>query len=233
MIIVNQTHLPPGDPTKVDGVRIECDPLVVIHVTDVMGGFGVSEQRARYWQRRLDDPHHPDHGRNAPSFQPAHATVSTSALLALDDRLARWERYKRLPYHWIASCDGDVVRNHSRELRTHHGNGGNRGIGFAVDCGRFERPADRVIDAGRETLRRAVLDVWQSERPVTLAPHRSFSGQRLPDPGPIVWREVVLPVVRELPFARLDYTLAEAQGRPIPRSWDPNAIFDDNGDRIA
>jgi hypothetical protein len=49
------------------------------------------------------------------------------------------------------------------------------------------------------------------------------------DPGEAYWKNVVLPVCRELDVD-IDYELVDG-GRPIPRDWDPGSPFDWTGRR--
>lgn len=191
------------------------DPLVTAHVTDVEGGFGVAKSAIKRWQRIVDA------GKQAPS-----ADVRESALL---------ERYSGCAYHWIASRAVGSVRNHPAQLRTSHGNGGNRGMGWAIDCGSKEALSPALVQAGHRSLAGCIFECHEaSGEIVSVVPHRAFSKQRLGDTSGIVWGAVVLPVVAALgpTVCRIDYDLAEGGGRPVPRSWDPSATHDDKGRRI-
>jgi hypothetical protein len=227
MLHIDQTHLPPVRKYK----AAPADSIITVHVTDVQGGFGVLKSAVNRWQARIGE--HMVREYNAPR-------VSSGVL---DARLfALCERYKGLPYHRITSHAGDEILNHEFGLRTPHGNGGNRGVGWAIDVGRSEALNSAQISGGRVTLRRLILDVLDfvsDPGHVLVLPHRAFSPRRLPDPGPIVWRDIVRPVVDEFPArtVRIDYHYAEAGGRPVPLSWDPDAKYDDRGrvihDRIT
>lgn len=196
--------------------------LVCAHVTAVAGGYGTTPRQRARWAG-------------------GHPVLEGDAEL-----LALLERYHRAAYHWIGSraFGGLVVHNHPIELRTSHGNGGNRGLGVGVDCapGELEpgalapRAREALIESGRGAVRGALLEAHERGEggPADLVPHRAFSAGRRGDPGPAPWREIFLPVVRELgpSVARVDYELAEGSGRPVPISWDPAAVFDDRGRRL-
>lgn len=232
------------EPTKYyPGERVPA-PLLVVHVTDITGGFGVSPKRVAYWAGELEklldqDAERAKTGRtfNYTKVFDQLPKPATSPQWIVDNanRLALWERFGRTPYHWVAAHNGDVLRNHPATRRTKHGNAGNRGIGVAIDVGHKEAIDAFVIETGRAALRCALEDrvdveAWPGE--VLVQPHRCFSPQRRVDTDAFVWREIVLPVVAATPWARVDYELAENGGRPVPRSWDENALFDDKGRRL-
>ncbi len=145
------------------------------------------------------------------------------------------DRYTGVAYHAIASRRIGTVRNHSIWRRTSHGNGGNRGAGWAVDCGHAEPLSPELAATAYRSLVLLVLDVHEATgETVVVVPHRVFSAGRRADPGPIVWG-VVRQVVDALgpSLCRVDYTMREAGGLPVPRSWDPAAAHDDKGKRLG
>lgn len=141
------------------------------------------------------------------------------------------DRYARVPYHAIASRRLGTVRNQDITRRTSHGNGGNRGVGMAVDAAHDEILSPELELSARNALILIVLDVRHyTGEVVDIVPHRAFSSQRLRDPGPHVWR--VCQAVEDLlgsSICRCDLDLCEASGRPVPRSWDNRSDFDDRG----
>lgn len=190
--------------------RAAPEPYLTVHVTAVKGGFGTSaRQRAR-----ADLPRYPD-------LEPAEA-----ALLL---------RYHDLAYHRIASRlrGGSDVRNHPPELRTSASNHGNKGMAWACDCGADEVLSERFSEAARHSLRLAIDEAHEaSGRTVIVVPHRAWSGSRRRDTAAWLWRHVVTPVVDAHPHARIGWEVRYGSGRPIPRSWDDRALFDDKGRRV-
>lgn len=214
----------PADKSKIYGPRdAALVDLVTAHVTDVRGGFGVSKTAVRRWRKLIDT-----------SAVPLALFPDVDVDDMTPERLALWERYRRLGYHRIGGTNGDVIRNHPIALRTKHGNAGNDGVGWALDVGHNEPLDDFMVETGRASLRLAILDTFEAgpDRWITVVPHRVFSAMRLNDTNVYVWRNVVLSVVAELhEIARIDYELREGTGKPVPRSWDSSARYDDRGRR--
>lgn len=194
--------------------RSTWDPLVTAHVTDVRGGFGIDRRRVAHWERAGVPP------------ELAAQGVDDPRLVAL------LERYHRCAYHWLASraFGGLVVRNHRPGLRTSSSNGGNRGLGFALDAATGEALPPELEAAGRLGLLGCIADAGPGD--VDVVAHRVFAAGRREDPGAAAWAAVVRPVTDASPRARIDYELREASGRPIPRTWDSNAFYDSRGRRV-
>lgn len=145
------------------------------------------------------------------------------------------DRYTRVAYHAIASRRLGAVRNHSLWRRTSHGNAGNRGVGWAVDCGHAEPLPPELAAAAYQSLLMLVLEVHEATgEVVVIVPHRVFSKSRRRDTDRAAW-VVVLQVVAALgpSVCRVDYEMAQDGGLPVPRSWDPAALFDEKGRRLA
>jgi hypothetical protein len=67
--------------------------------------------------------------------------------------------------------------------------------------------------------------------------HRVWEDSRREDPSAITWKAVVIPVVDEreangFPVV-IGYRTKAGSGLPIPRSWDPDALYDDKGRMIT
>lgn len=63
----------------------------------------------------------------------------------------------------------------------------------------------------------------------TSCAHRSSNGIKPNDPGPIVWREIVIPLSERHGLRRIidpvpPSTRTVRPGLPIPRSWDPLGV---------
>lgn len=203
-------------------------PLIVCHVTDVPGGFGPNAARAREARAALLGGDLSAVKLPPVSVAGANSRNTLAELLwrfqpsGLADRLGIWDRYRRLDYHVLVGANA-MVRVHQLDKRTAHaGKRGNRGAGFAVDVGRHEELSDETAAMGRLALKTLVYALQKAsgaER-VQITAHRNFSARRLPDPGPNVWRRIVLPVVEALDgLAWIDPDFCELDGKPIPESW--------------
>ena len=129
------------------------------------------------------------------------------------------------------------MRNHPLSLRTSHGNGGNDGAGWAIDCGGKERLTSEFLEVGRTSLESQVREIISDGGgKVIVIPHRVWSNGRTSDTGEHVWAEIVKPTVASLAKQGNDvvigYNTKGGSGRPIPKSWDPDALFDDRGRRV-
>ncbi len=223
-MLKDETKIYPGTRT-LDSIR-----LVVAHVTDIRGGFGVTKRRVAAWRKLLVQYYESGSDPMVGQAELLDLLPEDEGLDLSANRLALWERYCACPYHWIAAANGDVIRNHPATRRTKHGNSGNRGIGWAVDCAHDEPLTNTLIETGRAALVQALVDVRREDGGYTLVqPHRCFSPQRRVDTDARVWQEIVLPVVQDIAWARIDYHLAEGGGLPVPRDWDRAARFDAKG----
>lgn len=203
---------------------------IVVHVTGVRGGFGVTSKRVRELQKQLGSTTHESINRIA-------------------QRIALHERYKGTPYHQIGAANGDVVRNHPLERRSWHANAANFAVGCAFDCANNETLDLWQID----TFRKALGDLYwrvclESPRAwadgVRIIPHRCSNADRRKDTDVTIWREVVLPLVAETPSLRIDYEFPfndgtaqavacrKGGGLPVPITWDPRALYDAKGRRL-
>lgn len=214
--------------------------LIVPHVTDVRGGFGVSKAAVARWRKEI--------ARGLRVMPRLAAQLEEAGALGdlelLARRLATFERYRETPYQEIAAQTGDAVANRRIEQVTHHGNGtakvgGNAGVGFAVDCGRSEILGPWMIDTAQfafEVLIGRVLKASPKARRdgIRIAPHRAFASDRAGDPGAFVWEHVILPVVaRSAGVVRVDYEAQWNTGKPVPDTWDEHALYDARGRRLA
>lgn len=202
--------------------------VLTVHVSDVDGGFGVASSAVKRWRGLL-----------------AIGKVTGELLVQLPDvedlggssyLLALLERYSRCPYHRIASRRAGDVRNHPLSLRTSHGNGGNLGAGWAIDCGHGEELSDVLVAIARASLESAIREVVAAGGRCVVVPHRVWSADRRVDTDARVWRSVVKPTVVRLAAdgvpVEIGYRTSAGGGRPIPRSWDDDAVYDDRGREI-
>lgn len=201
--------------------------LIVVHVTAVRGGFGVQKSRVLAMTKAYEN------GQELRAELLAQLPTDVPSSLQ-GKRLALWERFKNVPYHQIAARNGDAIANHPLSRHSWHGNGGNVGVGFAVDCAPDEKLDDWMIETGRKSLSILIARLQrETMQPVIrIAPHRAFSASRRNDTGPYVWKEVIEPVVMHTPGVRIDYEVKRDGGLPVPKSWDTDAHYDDKGKRV-
>lgn len=200
--------------------------VVTCHVTDVDGGYGVSKRQVAAARKLIE------HGK-------VPAEIALQLPFDIDDAsymLALLIRYSGAAYHRLASRRvGDVI-NHPLTLRTSHGNGGNMGPGWACDCGSKERLSPELAAAGIASLSGLVRATFErTGHVVVLVPHRVWSSQRLGDTGSIVWRTIVLAVVEDLgrDMIVVGYNTRGGTGRYISTTFDPSALYDDRGRKLA
>lgn len=225
--------IPPGKEKAYPGERDMAQlDLIVVHITGVNGGFGVSPRAVKRWQKRIIT------GDLDPLLRAQVARAGVTNIQALAQRLALWERYRACPYHRIAATNGDCLINHPLERRSWHANGANTGTGWALDIGPKDRLEDWHIETGRRSLGMHIADTLREspkawEHGVRIVPHRASSKDRRGDTGANVWREIVIPTVKRWgEAARIDYDFKIGNGRPVPISWDPNATHDDKGRKL-
>jgi len=210
---------------------LETLDLVVCHVSAVTGGFGVTKRAVKRW-RKLLDAGAILHGKELPIEILEALPIGENEDRAR--RLALWERYRNIPYHQIGAGNGDSIANHSLDLWTYHGNTGNKGVGWALDCGADQDLDDWLVETGRASLRGLIQRIDPTcQRPIRVAHHRAFSAGRRGDTGRNVHREVILPVVESLDHVRIDYEIHGNKGRPVPDRWDDAALYDWKGRRIT
>jgi len=207
-----------------------------IHVTGVRGGFGVGKSAVKRWAEWLVAP---SSDKRYPILRAAvnqlHANGMTYERLAV--LLAQAERFRDTPYHEVGTQAGFTFANRDLSQRTKHGGpGGNDGMGIAFDTDGEEVLTPAVYVSFQLTLESALnrmLSVGDRSRTIRVRPHRSTGGMRGADPGALVWRNVVLPVLDDYPNVVVDYDYRHASGLFIPRSWDPSAHYDDRGKRVT
>lgn len=211
-----------------------------VHVTAVRGGFGVSKSRVQYWREEIDDAFRHTNPLLVAQLYEAHK-VPVGEILPLElaaRRLATWERFKNVPYHGLGIRNGDCIANHPLSRHSWHGNAGNRGTGWALDCAPDEKLEAWMIETGRVSfeIHCARMYAWSSRVRTTglrILAHRQHSASRRQDPGAYVWREVIKPVVSALDYVDIDYWTKTSSGLQIPRSWDDAALYDDKGRKVA
>lgn len=200
--------------------------LVVVHQTATP--FGTTSRARKRWAKL----HAEDEGR----------TDLTEADWAYAETMALFERFWKVPYHEVSLISGYVLDNNRTDDYTYHAGGLNFGLSWAIE-GRFPPLASKrtskhteltndLIETGRAGLRRGILR-FRSDGAAAdqLVPHRTGSKNRLADCGEEVWKEIVLPVARDLDCEVL-YDFRRDTGLYIPLPWDDDALYDYKGNKL-
>lgn len=200
----------PRDVAKVD--------LVVVHVTAVRGGFGVSKSAIKRWRTEIERGFE----STPPSIVAQLPRVVVENVELTARRLALWQRFRDVPYHGIAARNGDCLSNHPLSRHSWHGNAGNVGVGWAIDAAPDEKLDDWMIETGRASLR-ILIDRLRRETKqpiIRVAPHRAFSSSRRNDTGPYVWSRIVEPVIASYEGSVVAaYDLKRGSGATVPANW--------------
>lgn len=214
-------------------VRLSDRTHICMHVTAVE--FGTASNRRRAWRQRIE-------GGDLGDDTIARYDDGRGDVEAMATRMALHERFWNVAYHWVGLLNGDVLFNNAPERYTYHGNSSNSfALGFSAEAkvpGRESRRLpehtvvdDHFIETNRAALRLAITTSRDAGAPIShITAHRAFSMTREGDPGEAVWREVALPVARELDV-EVDHDLVDG-GRPIPRDWDPASPYDWAGSKL-
>lgn len=200
--------------------------------------FGTSSSRRRFWAKAINDGRIPD--ELLEKFKEGLEGERGEVLAQVATQLALHERFWKVPYHYLGLLNGDLLYNNPISRYTYHGNGGNGPlIGVAME-GHFpgiesirktkhDGFDSHVIATARAAVRLAVTKSREEGAPVErIYGHRQYSSGRTGDPGEGLWREVVLPMAKELDLeVRLDFK--HGSGKKIPRDWDPRGLVDYKG----
>ena len=163
----------------------------------------------------------------------------TACYLSSSKDIARCDK---VGAHWVVYPDGRKFRLHDINRKVIHGNGwNNQTIGIEID-GLFagiEGDANTVWDdkstpyvekAGSVTVEQieAVREIIYHDRALiranggtdtVIVSHRQSSKDRRNDPGSKVWKEIALPLLKELSLSDGGVGF-EIGGYPIPQEWD-------------
>lgn len=193
------------------------------HIT--AAAFGTSRRRRNFWTQAIADGQVDE---VLVQYQGPEEDWNAVAI-----RMALHERFWKVPYHYVGLLNGDVLRNNPISRYTYHGNGGNGplvGVSLEGNYPGLEKNRkakhngydDHTIETGRAALRLAVTESRKEGAPIeTLFAHRQYSGGRLGDPGEGWWKEIGIPMSKELGLERR-VAFKHSSGNPIPREWDPD-----------
>jgi hypothetical protein len=183
--------------------------LAMMHCTAVTSGFGVQKYgpTGTVFARKLLVSGAAE--RTAPLlYAQMRAADMFSDFDAAVHFLALALRFRNTPYHVIGTQAGYLFKNRRKEQSSHHGqgtrtSGGNRGMGVAFDASPTTKLTDWLIATFRGAVRLAHL--WWLEDQTEADPlwkvvchaQAKYPG-RAKDPGPELWRRVVVPEVTAL-----------------------------------
>jgi len=175
---------------------------IVVHVTGVRGGFGVSKSRVRHWE----------------SASPPSGLERLSP-----ESLALAERFRfNVPYHTVGTRRGMVFQSRNMAQRTYHaGPYGNAYVGCCLmDCHPDEKLSVTDFITAKAALYDCYLDLTSygdPRRGVSVIAHSQVASpaRRGNDPGAQMWQKVVRPVCEQVPALTADEFFTAGKGRVI------------------
>jgi hypothetical protein len=215
---------------------------VEAHITAI--SFGTTKRARQFWLRAIEDGLIPEvllQKYQQKALEREGGPGESLELVA--ERMALHQRFWKVPYHYIALLNGDILYNNQITRYTYHGNGGNGPlVGISLE-GNFPGLArsrkkkhdvidDFVIETSRAAIRLSVNKSRDEGAPIEiLAAHRQYSSGRLGDPGEEWWKEVGIPMKKELNL-EVRYSFRHGSGNKICKDWDENGLVDYRGRSI-
>jgi hypothetical protein len=144
-----------------------------------------------------------------------------------DRRRARNERARRIPAHATLFRDGDAAVPFGLLAHLYHGNGWNpTKLGIEIESADGTITPEQIATCGELVPWLIAEAAREGAELSSSCAHRSSNGIKPNDPGPIVWRELVIPLSERHGLRRIidpvpPSTRTVRQGLPIPKSWDP------------
>jgi hypothetical protein len=145
-----------------------------------------------------------------------------------DERLARNRRSLGVAAHVSAYRDGDAVLAADPLWYLHGGNTGNKSCVHVELEGIYAGgvPAQQIpavqVAAACDAIARVVEIIAQLGGSIRyVRAHRQYSATRLGDPGGEAWQRIALEYCEKRLGLKTQPAEAWADGRPIPREWDP------------
>ena len=228
-------------PFKGRGRPVEASTKVGVeaHITAV--SYGTTKRARRFWLRAIEDDLIPEvllKKYQQDALGRDGGPGEGYELVA--ERMALHQRFWKVPYHYVALLNGDLIYNNPISRYTYHGNGGNGPlVGISLE-GNFPGLVKNrkkkhdvmdsfVIETSRAAIRLAVKKSnGEGAEIEILAAHRQYSDGRLGDPGEEWWKEVGMPMKKELGL-EVHYSFRHGSGNQICREWDPEGLVDYRG----
>ncbi len=221
-------------------VPVENKIGVEAHITAV--AYGTTRKARAFWKQQIVDGLIPDDV--VQHYAQGFDLGASDYLDRVAERMALHQRFWKVPYHWVALLNGDVLFNNPISRYTHHGNGGNGpliGVSLEGNYPGLEKNRkkkhngydEHTIETSRATTRLAVVDGRNLGAPVeALFAHRQYSDGRLGDPGEGWWKEIGIPISQELHLERR-VRFHHGSGNEICREWDDLGLVDYRGRKLA
>ena len=217
-------------------VDVETKIGLEAHITAV--AYGTTSKARKFWTNAIKQDLVPL--ELAIRFGLPGEVANDADYLAAATRMALHQRFWKVPYHWVGLLNGDVLWNNPIVRYTYHGNGGNGplvGVSLEGNYPGLEKNRKKkhngydafTIDTGRATIRLAVNHSRDLGAPIEfLFAHRQYSAGRVGDPGEGWWKEIGIPMAKELNL-EIKYTFKHGSGNKIPREWDEHGLVDYRG----
>lgn len=208
---------------------------VEAHITAV--AFGTTKNARKLWKNKIES------GELSSLVLEPYRLGMEGDVERIAERLALHQRFWKVPYHWVGLLNGDILHNNLITRYTHHGDSGNRrliGVAAEADMPGLEKDrkkkhhdlSERFIETNRATLRLAVMKARHEGAPICrLYAHRQYSPKRVGDPGEGWWKEIGIPIAKELHLDRMT-SFADGKGLEICREWDELGRVDYRGKRL-
>lgn len=213
-------------------VAVEDKIGVEVHITAV--AYGTTKKARAFWTRLIRSGELDDTVIELFSDGVKYEVMTAEQVANTAERMALHQRFWKAEYHYIGLLNGDILHNNDITRYTFHGSGGNSKLIGVSGEGNFpglEKKRKKKhhgwtpheIETNRGALRLAVLNSREDGAPVErLYAHRQYSGGRIADPGEGYWKEIGIPIAKELNLERMTFQ-SFGKGREICREWDEEA----------
>ena len=205
-------------------VSVDSKIGIEAHITAVP--FGTTKKAREFWKKQILDEL-----ISQEIIDKYKSGYGDDWLEKTAERMALHQRFWKVPYHYLGLLIGDILFNNDITRYTFHGSGGNaKFIGVSaegnfpgLEKNRTKKHNDwdeHTIETNRATLRLATIKSREEGAPVALLyAHRQYSKGRIGDPGEGWWKEVGIPICKELHLERRPHEKYDS-GYEICREWD-------------
>ncbi len=216
-------------------VPIEEKDGIEAHITAV--AYGTTKKARAFWTKLIRSGELADDVIELFSNGIKYEVMTAEQVANAAERMALHQRFWKAEYHYIGLLNGDSLYNNHITRYTFHGSGGNKkliGVSAEGNFPGLEKKRkkkhngwdEHTIETNRGTIRLAVLRSREQGAPVErLYAHRQYSGGRIADPGQGWWKEVGIPMAKELNLDRRIFQKF-GKGREVCREWDEDGRVD-------
>ena len=208
-------------------VPVEDKIGIEVHITAV--AYGTTKRARKFWENQIRDGLIPQEVLNL--FR-AGFEDDPNWIAKVAQRMALHQRFWKAEYHFLSLLIGDLLFNNDITRYTFHGSAGNSSMVGVSQEGNFpgleknrkskhNKWDEHTIETARAGVRLAVLKSRELGAPIEhMYAHRQYSKGRIGDPGEGWWREVGIPMCKELNLQKHPHE-KYSTGYEIPRDWDP------------